>query len=643
MRLNSIIENKDLYICEGVNMGKKALNKMMTESNIIVGFEAEFETSKVFDKTWWQEEDYDPQTVDYDEIQGHHAWDSDRFQDEYMEWYDAKRESYEEQHHEHFSEMTYDDIVYDHGEEIRNDIQEKYIQNHENDDQFEDHDNDDDKHQAILDHWQEEIDTEYSDAIRSHDDWDEVYSNKVDTDFGEDERVSNDDYFDDDRWSIYEYMGIDSEYGDDAEINEAELENYAEQLAETCGFEFEEICDGYDCASKHKDGWFMETDGEGPELISPALPIGETMGYMEKIFDYLAADETVETNENTGMHVSVNIDGKEGKDYDILKIALFLGEQYVGKLFGRDDKSVRGKNWAEEHLPFLMQAMKKMAKNDFEFSTKDLFAIMDKNYDQFLSGFSLAAENQKRIVAELEHFGMYVFDEIFKESRYRVFNLDHLEEKGYIEFRKMGGIDYHKKYETVKDTVLRYAYVLKLATEPELERKEYQKKLYKLLSQMSAITDQSKKVDRKFDIQEKMFDAKWIDVDHDLRVGSAKISHNQANEYTGVKGKLRSWLTSSTKLKKQQVHELNMYAVLYMAGIWNHSTAEILRVDPRKYVEMFRLIFRTMKMDKIKWDDGFSGLLFNSNLNTPIKTEGQVAMNMEEFRDQSWNAIKKLV
>jgi hypothetical protein len=53
---------------------------------------------------------------------------------------------------------------------------------------------------------------------------------------------------------------------------------------------------------------------------------------------------------------------------------------------------------------------------------------------------------------------------------------------GYVEFRSAGGEDYFGDIPLLKNTLMRYAYALSIAGDPAAEKKEYSKKMYKLLT-----------------------------------------------------------------------------------------------------------------------------------------------------------------
>ena len=57
-------------------------------------------------------------------------------------------------------------------------------------------------------------------------------------------------------------------------------------------------------------------------------------------------------------------------------------------------------------------------------------------------------------------------------------------QSGHVEFRYMGGTNYHKKEKDVKATIGMYAHNLALAMDPDYKRKEYMHKLQRVMNKM---------------------------------------------------------------------------------------------------------------------------------------------------------------
>ena len=93
--------------------------------------------------------------------------------------------------------------------------------------------------------------------------------------------------------------------------------------------------------SKNMTDWYIEPDGslEGDEdgdgtaeVVSPPLPAKDAVQALKNFFA-LAAQHKIYTNESTGLHINVSIPQK----IDLLKLAVFTGDQYVLKNFDRLD------------------------------------------------------------------------------------------------------------------------------------------------------------------------------------------------------------------------------------------------------------------------------------------------------------------
>jgi hypothetical protein len=92
---------------------------------------------------------------------------------------------------------------------------------------------------------------------------------------------------------------------------------------------------------KNMTDWYIEPDGslEGDEdgdgtaeVVSPPLPAKDAVQALKNFFA-LAAQHKIYTNESTGLHINVSIPQK----IDLLKLAVFTGDQYVLKNFDRLD------------------------------------------------------------------------------------------------------------------------------------------------------------------------------------------------------------------------------------------------------------------------------------------------------------------
>jgi hypothetical protein len=224
--------------------------------------------------------------------------------------------------------------------------------------------------------------------------------------------------------------------------------------------------------AQRKPGQFIiEPDGSlspdnsedgGLEIISPPMPIAKAMQKLQAVIDWAQARGCY-TNSSTGLHMGVSLPGQrsfaeaEGdvetasateKPIDFMKLALFLGDQYVLKDFGRSANSycrsslekLKEKNWSPTQIA---TAMEKMRGNLINLAYKDL-ADRSPGRDSI---------NMK---------------------------------DNYVEFRGAGG-DYLSRESDegttfLENTLLRYVQALAIAGDPNAYRDEYAKKLYKLIS-----------------------------------------------------------------------------------------------------------------------------------------------------------------
>jgi hypothetical protein len=223
-----------------------------------------------------------------------------------------------------------------------------------------------------------------------------------------------------------------------------------------------EVGYGYHSAKRKPGEYVLEPDsslspddGEdyGLELVSPPMPLNKAIEQLNAIVDWANSDGNAYTNSSTGLHMGVSIPYKGG-DVDYLKLITFLGDQYVLEKFGRAANT------------YCDSALKKLKQN--------VAGSKNRGDDKIMSAMELMKSN----LIELAH--RYVQQGV-GNSKYTSAHI----KPGYIEFRSPGG-DYlsagDREIGALEDTMRRFAYAMYLAGRPDLERKEYYKKLYKLIA-----------------------------------------------------------------------------------------------------------------------------------------------------------------
>jgi hypothetical protein len=236
--------------------------------------------------------------------------------------------------------------------------------------------------------------------------------------------------------------------------------NYTYDMQQELGIEIE-INDDYHSQEKKfgTGNWYFEPDTSirpqtlpdynddmmGVEIVSPPMPIAEMLDKMERTLKWVI-QQGGQTNESTGFHVGISMEGQTTENVDYVKLALFLGDAYVLQRFGRE---------ANTYTKSSMQLVQRMA----EIKSVGPVGIL---LDQMKQGLLHSAS--KEVLAK-------------NDTKFVSINM----KPGYIEFRGMG-YDYLPHIEVIRNTVLRYIRAYAVAGDPNAERQEYARKLTRLLN-----------------------------------------------------------------------------------------------------------------------------------------------------------------
>jgi hypothetical protein len=316
----------------------------------------------------------------------------------------------------------------------------------------------------------DQLDHRVEEAINDHnDDWESTYDNFV-------ESANDDDDYDQTEWlreegirdasdvqNRYDLSGYDfiwPHYSDSNENSGNDAGEFNEDYAETLAASLEQdlglsttVSGGYHKTKRDTTTWIFEPDGSltanhdtdmPVEIVSPPMPLPETIEILPKFFEW-ASENGAYANESTGFHMSVSLPDHASDNIDFTKLALFLGDEYVLQSFNRV---------ANTYCKSAISKIKNSAKG----------ADITTSFNQMRNHLSQLASNS---LAKPSGFGKYT--SINPKDK-------------YIEFRSAGGMNYFEDMSKIQNTLLRYAYATTIASEPKLEREEYAKKLYKLLS-----------------------------------------------------------------------------------------------------------------------------------------------------------------
>lgn len=179
----------------------------------------------------------------------------------------------------------------------------------------------------------------------------------------------------------------------------------------------------------------------GVELVSPPMKPSIALEKLKEVFDAMKYNG-FETDSTCGLHVGISVPDMKNK-IDPLKLMLFMGEDYILDIFER-----RGNHFTE---PLFINALERV---------KRLGRI--ENMPQ-------------KFIKELDQ-------ELKRSGKYKTANLGKLYSGGYVEFRVAGGDNYEYRYKDVVSAIGRFLTSIELAIDPDAERKEYMKKVGKLIN-----------------------------------------------------------------------------------------------------------------------------------------------------------------
>lgn len=262
---------------------------------------------------------------------------------------------------------------------------------------------------------------------------------------------------------FYETYGLDWPfyYIKSGEFVEHVADNIADKMRDELGVSV--ISSPRKIQKKQIDSWYIEPDSsisvsdyfpaEVPvEIVSPPMPLAKGIKQMKEFFAW-ARSEDAYSNQTTGFHISVSIPNMENVDY--MKLVLFLGDQYILEQFGRElnDYTASSYEWMKKRTNEL---------------TPNLIKLL---FNKIKSGSTQTATK-------------YIADS--GAGKYFSINT----KKSYFELRSAGNEGYFDSanIQLLQETILRYAYAMYIASNPELYKKEYATKLTKLLSSKISMT-----------------------------------------------------------------------------------------------------------------------------------------------------------
>jgi hypothetical protein len=265
--------------------------------------------------------------------------------------------------------------------------------------------------------------------------------------------------FDYDADQAYRLLDL-QEYENDAYDQPPEYQRAAEflkpMIEQTMGAPVH-IFQRYHQRGKNLTDWYIEPDGSlepnndedaTAEIVSPPLPAVQAVEALKRFYA-MAGQLNLYTNNSTGLHINVSIPDK----LDVLKLAVFTGDQHVLQQFGRQDN---------DYAVSSQQSIAgRVASGSPVLKTKT--AKKPGVVGQPKTQTTLDVKSLQRIAQDAT--GVHTAS---------------ISDNGkYISFRHAGG-DYLQNYTSVFNVVGRFIRAMIIASDPTLYAQEYQTKLAKL-------------------------------------------------------------------------------------------------------------------------------------------------------------------
>lgn len=151
----------------------------------------------------------------------------------------------------------------------------------------------------------------------------------------------------------------------------------------------------------------------GYEIISPVFPLDKLWPEMNKTLDFIKSINA-ETHRSTGVHINLDI-GADTKDIDPLKLVLLLDEMNIMEKYGRERHK-----YCQPYANQINNVVKRYKKRrDFNFVKNSL-------------------------------------GDIFSYDKYKTVNFMNLENRGYVEFRLIGGTAYEYMEDEIWQDILHF-------------------------------------------------------------------------------------------------------------------------------------------------------------------------------------------
>ena len=346
----------------------------------------------------------------------------------------------------------------------------------------------------------------------------------------------------------------------------------------------------WDSPSKNKEPgtWYIEPDGSlttdddndgGVEITSPIIPYKRSLEYLDKMFAWAKRNGAYTSASNsTGMHLNLSLPEPEMDKVDWVKLILMGGDDRVLRDF---DRWASGEfTWAKSALKYLKQNASKGVELDTDMVIKAVRA-------------GLTPEARKE-AEKIVQGGKYMSVHPKGETDAGNFK--------WVEFRSAGG-DTLSELPKLKTAALQYARSLYIASNPEVEKKEYASKLFSLLGNLKSTEPGLRALQQ--------FASGKIDKDMlKYYLGKAAVARGQTPKYT-PSGNMYVFKPSTSR---NNAKEIQVLASSLMAAVPRamHIAVNEYEVSPFYYkfeAQTGEKVFSVETPDRLEGTDRRAGML----------------------------------
>lgn len=185
----------------------------------------------------------------------------------------------------------------------------------------------------------------------------------------------------------------------------------------------------------------------GLEFISPPLPLETAIQHLLQIRTW-ARNKGCETNKSTGLHINCSIKNRTGQELDYIKMALFLGDNYILDQFNRIGNV------------FAKSAFEIIKNKVAQYPTS-----VNAAFDYMRQGLNHKASNIIHDNATNKHTSINIKDD-----------------GAYLEIRSPGGDWLNEDMAKLRSTLYRIVVATDIAYDENKYKREYTTKLYKMLA-----------------------------------------------------------------------------------------------------------------------------------------------------------------